>query len=242
MAKLRINSHISDRFNQELENLRNSVLTMGGVVEQQLSDTITAIKENNLGLAEKVVVNDLNVNSMEIQIDEECLRIIAKRHPTASDLRLVMTIAKATTDIERMGDEIERIAKLTAKGNVPESVTLRTNLVAIGNLVLDMLRGTLNSFARLDLKAALNMYESDAEIDAQYKELLSQTMKDMQQNTDDLERWLEVLWALRSFERVGDRCKNICEYVMYLTKGTDMRHSSIESLHSKIHDMKQPDK
>ena len=217
--------------------MRNSVLTMGGVVEQQLSDTIVALRENNLGLAEKVVMNDIEVNSMEIQIDEECLRIIAKRHPTASDLRLVMTIAKATTDIERMGDEIERIARLIAKGNVPDSETIKSSMQTIGGQVLDMLRGTLNSFARLDLEAALQMYQNDRAIDAQYKELLSQTMSEMQTHTDELESWLEVLWALRSFERVGDRCKNICEYVMYLTKGTDMRHSSLESLQEKLQDL-----
>lgn len=237
MPNIELNTHISDRFNRELENLRNSVLTMGGVVEQQLADTLVALKENNLGLAEKVVMNDINVNSMEIQIDEECLRIIAKRHPTASDLRLVMTIAKTTTDLERIGDEIERIARLIAKGNAPDPETIRANMIAIGHHVLDMLRGTLNSFARLDLEAALTYYKSDAKIDAQYKQLLSQTIVEMQQHTDELGDWLEVLWSLRALERIGDQCKNICEYVMYLTKGTDMRHSSIESLHEKLADL-----
>lgn len=115
MRQVALNTHISGTFNIELENLRNSVLTMGGEVEQQLVDTLKAVKHNHAALAEKVVLNDLKINSMEIQIDEECLRIIAKRHPTASDLRLIMTISKAITDIERMGDEIERIAKLVTR-------------------------------------------------------------------------------------------------------------------------------
>ncbi len=234
MPQLEINTHISVKFNHELENLKNSVLAMGGLVEQQLSDTLTALANNNAGLAEKVVLNDLQVNSMEIQIDEECMRIIARRHPTASDLRLVMSVAKTTTDIERIGDEVERIAKLIAKGNVPDSENLKKSMLAIGEQVLDMLRGTLDSFARLDLDSALAMYQNDDEVDAQYKELLGLTIIEMQQHTDELETWLEVLWALRSFERIGDRCKNVCEYVMYLTKGTDMRHSSLASLQAKL--------
>ena len=112
MRQIAFNTHISGKFNTELEDLRNSVLTMGGEVEQQLIDTLKAIRLNHSGLAEKVALNDLRINSMEIQIDKECMRIIAKRHPTASDLRLVMIISKAITDIERMGDEIERMARL----------------------------------------------------------------------------------------------------------------------------------
>lgn len=237
MTPVEINTHISDRFNKELENLRNSVLSMGGVVEQQLSDTLTALNENNKGLAERVVMHDLQVNSMEIEIDEECLRIIAKRHPIASDLRLVMTIAKATTDIERMGDEIERVARLIAVGNVPDSEAFTSSLSTIGMMVLDMLRGTLNAFARLDLDAALAVYKDDEAIDAQYRELLSLTMTEMQAHTDELEQWLEVLWALRAFERVGDRCKNLCEYVMYLTKGADMRHTDSESMRMRLEEL-----
>jgi phosphate transport system protein len=118
---LELNTHISGKFNQELENLTNSVLTMGGEVEQQLINTITAIRENNASLAERVLLNDLKINSMEVQIDDECMRIIAKRNPTASDLRLIMTVSRATTDIERIGDEICRIAKLVTKDKLPPS-------------------------------------------------------------------------------------------------------------------------
>lgn len=234
MSQLEINTHISVRFNQELENLKNSVLAMGGLVEQQLSDALKALKENNAGLAETVALNDMQVNSMEIQIDEECIRIIARRHPIASDLRLVMTIAKATTDIERIGDEIERIARLIAKSNVPDSENFKISMNTIGERVLEMLKGTLDSFARVDVDSAMLMYQSDKDIDALYKEMLAMAIVEMQRNSDDLENWLEVLWALRSFERIGDRCKNICEYVMYLTKGTDVRHTAMESLQSKL--------
>ncbi len=223
MSNIEINTHISVGFNKELENLRNSVLTMGGLLEQQLIDTLAALKNNNAGLAEKVVLNDKDINSMEIQVDEECMRIIARRHPTASDLRLVMTIAKATADIERMGDEVERIAQLIAKSNLPDSETLKSSMQVLGEFVLAMLKGSLDAFARMDAEAAKQTHEDDTHIDAQYKELLGITMVEMQQNANELEIWLEVLWALRSFERIGDRCKNVCEYVMFLTNGSQYR-------------------
>lgn len=223
MSYIEINTHISVGFNKELENLRNSVLTMGGLLEQQLIDTLTALKTNNAGLAEKVVFNDKEINSMEIQVDEECMRIIARRHPTASDLRLVMTIAKATADIERMGDEVERVAKLITKANLPDSEALKSSMLVIGDFVLEMLKAALDAFARMDAESAQQTHDNDAHIDAQYKELLSITMLEMQQNANNLEVWLEVLWALRSFERIGDRCKNVCEYVMFLTNGSENR-------------------
>jgi phosphate transport system protein len=237
MRQVKLNTHISGKFNTELENLRNSVLTMGGEVEQQMVDTLRAIKENNAGLAEKVVLNDLKINSMELQIDEECMRIIAKRHPTASDLRLVLTIAKATADIERIGDEIERIAKLVTKSHLPLSETIKSSMLSIGEHVVAMMRGTFNAFARQDERAAIDVYEQDNRIDRQYKNLLAFTTQEMQQHPQMMEDWLEVLWALRSLERVGDRCKNICEYVVYLAGGADVRHSSLESMQQKLDDL-----
>ena len=239
MRQVKLNNHISGKFNIELENLRNSVLTMGGEVEQQMVDTLRAIKENNAGLAEKVVLNDLKINAMEVQIDEECMRIIAKRHPTATDLRLVLTIAKATTDIERIGDEIERIATLVTKNNLPVSETIKSSMLTIGEHVVAMMRGTFNAFARQDEHAALGVYDQDNRIDRQYKALLSYTSQEMRQYPEIMEDWLEVLWALRSLERVGDRCKNICEYVVYLAGGSDVRHASIESMQQKIDDLAQ---
>ncbi|MFS1703499.1 phosphate signaling complex protein PhoU [Aestuariibacter sp. GS-14] len=237
MHQVALNTHISDRFNLELENLRNSVLTMGGEVEQQLIDTLKAISTNNPGLAEKVILNDLKVNSMEMQIDEECLRIIAKRHPTASDLRLIMTISKAITDIERMGDEIERIAKLVTKQKIPASESIKSSMLQIGQQVTAMMRGTFDAFARQDERAALIVYDQDNRIDSEYKKLLTFTTGEMSRSGQSMEDWLEILWALRSLERIGDRCKNICEYVVSLTSGKDVRHTKLESLQQKIDDL-----
>ena len=232
-----LNTHISGTFNIELENLRNSVLTMGGEVEQQLVNTLKAVKHNHASLAEKVVLNDLKINSMEIQIDEECLRIIAKRHPTASELRLIMTVSKAITDIERMGDEIERIAKLVTRNKLPSSDTIKSSMLLIGERVAAMMRGTFDAFARQDEAAALEVYDQDNRIDSEYKRLLSYTTSEMQKSTDDMQDWLDVLWAMRSLERIGDRCKNVCEYVVYLTRGTDVRHTPLENMQQKLEDL-----
>ena len=237
MRQVALNTHISGTFNIELENLRNSVLTMGGEVEQQLVDTLKAIKLNHASLAEKVVLNDLKINSMQVQIDEECLRIIAKRHPTASDLRLIMTISKAITDIERMGDEIERIAKLVTRNKLPSSDTIKTSMLLIGERVAAMMRGTFDAFARQDESAALAVYDQDNRIDSEYKRLLTYTTLEMEKTTEDMQDWLDVLWALRSLERIGDRCKNVCEYVVYLTRGTDVRHMPLENMQQKLEDL-----
>ncbi|MDY6884790.1 MAG: phosphate signaling complex protein PhoU [Pseudomonadota bacterium] len=237
MRQVALNTHISGTFNIELENLRNSVLTMGGEVEQQLVNTLKAVKHNHASLAEKVVLNDLKINSMEIQIDEECLRIIAKRHPTASDLRLIMTVSKAITDIERMGDEIERIAKLVTRNKLPSSDTIKSSMLLIGERVVAMMRGTFDAFARQDEAAALEVYDQDNRIDSEYKRLLSYTTSEMQKSTDDMQDWLDVLWAMRSLERIGDRCKNVCEYVVYLTRGTDVRHTPLENMQQKLEDL-----
>ncbi|MBT1062746.1 phosphate signaling complex protein PhoU [Bowmanella sp. Y26] len=238
MQQIKLNTHISGRFNQELENLRNSVLTMGGVVEQQLCDAISALRDNNRALAEKVMLNDLMVNNMEVQIDEECTRIIAKRHPAASDLRLVLAINKATVDIERIGDDVERIAKLIVKGNLPVSEDIKNGMIATGNHVMEMLRQTLNAFARLDADAALAIHIGDQEIDEQYKQLLTQAVAEMQQEPEALPQWLDILWAMRALERVGDRCKHVCEYIIYLVKGKDVRHISRQAMQEKMQELR----
>ena len=231
---IELNTHISGKFNQELEKLTNSVLTMGGEVEQQLINTITAVRENNPSLAERVLLNDLKINSMEVQIDDECMRIIAKRNPTASDLRLIMTVSRATTDIERIGDEICRIAKLVTKDRLPPSDIVLSGMLMIAEKVVFMMRGTFDAFARQDERSAVAVYEQDNSIDKKHKELLKQTAKEMSEQKQDMQAWFAVLWAIRSLERIGDRCKNLCEYVLFLTYGKDVRHSSMKKTVKKL--------
>lgn len=225
MKELSMSSHISGRFNQDLENLKNAVLAMGGVVEQQLANTLTALRDDDKRVAEQVVLEDAKVNQMELQIDQECMRIIARRNPTAGDLRLVLTIVKINTDVERIGDEVERIARMIMLKSLPSSETIKAGMYSTGHLILEMIRGTLDAFARMDVVAAQSIHKDDDRIDQEYKKLLIQVLQEMQQETEILPGWLDVLWSLRAMERIGDRCKNICEYLIYSVEGINIRHA-----------------
>lgn len=224
MQELSQSPHISGRFNQELESLKNAVLAMGGIVEQQLANTLKALRDSDKRLAEQVVIEDGRVNDMEVQIDQECMRIIARRNPIAGDLRLVLTIVKINTDVERMGDEVERIANMVLVKSLPSSEIIKAGMFNTGHLILDMIRATLDAFARMDVEAAKAIHQDDAKIDQEYKKLLIQVLSDMQQEAEILPGWLDVLWALRAMERIGDRCKNICEYLIYSVEGINVRH------------------
>lgn len=232
--QLHLNTHISAKYNQELESLKHSVLTMGGVIEQQLVNTLVALKENAPSLAERVALNDSRVDSMESQVEQECMRVIAKRNPTAGDLRLVMTVSKTATDIERIGDEIARVAKLVTKNRIPSSEVVLAGMMDIGNRNVAMMRATFDAFARQDDKAAIIAHQQDNEIDRVYKKMLELTALEIQSAPEDITLWMDILWAIRSFERMGDRCKNICEYVVYLTYGKEMTSSSMKKTVKKL--------
>ncbi|MGQ8364817.1 phosphate signaling complex protein PhoU [Glaciecola sp. 1036] len=231
---LQLDTHISAKYNQELETLKHSVLTMGGVIEQQIVNTLVSIEEKIPNLAERVSLNDTKVDAMEFQVEQECMRIIAKRNPTAGDLRLVMTVAKTSTDLERIGDEVARVARLISSEQMPESEMVRAGIIDIGNRLVHMMRSTLDAFARQDDKAAILAHQQDNEIDKMYKKLLEQTASEIQSNPEDINRWLDVLWSVRAFERIGDRCKNICEYVIYLTHGKNLKNASMKKTIKKL--------
>jgi phosphate transport system protein len=231
---IQLNTHISGKFNQELENLTNSVLTMGGEVEQQLQDAMTSIRENNAKLAERIVLNESRINSMEMQIDDECMRIIAKRNPTAGDLRLIMIISKAATDIERIGDEIQRVVRLVTKDKLPPSELIQSGMLMLAEKIVVMMRGSFDAFARQDEKSAIAVYSQDNVIDKKHKELLKQTAAEMGEKGEEIGDWFEVLWAIRALERIGDRCKNICEYILYLNYGSEVRHTSMKKTLKKL--------
>ena len=226
MPEISKSPHISGRFNQELEDLKNAVLAMGGIVEQQLADTLKALRDDDKRMAEKVVLGDAKVNEMELHIDRECMRIIARRNPTAGDLRLVLTIVKINTDMERIGDEVERVANMVVLQSLPASEAIKAGMFNTGHHILDMIRGTLDAFARMDVPAAQSIHQDDAKIDQEYKKLLIQVLSNMQTEEEITPGWLDVLWALRAMERIGDRCKNICEYLIYFVEGINIRHSS----------------
>lgn len=232
--QIQLNTHISAKYNQELENLKHSVLTMAGVVEQQLVNALIALKEKSVTLAERVTLNDTRVDSMESQIEQECLRVIAKRNPTAGDLRLVMTISKSATDVERIGNEIARIANLVSHKKIPNSELILSGMMEIGNKNIAIMRATFDAFARQDDKAAVLAHQQDKDIDKLYQIILDQTSEEIKLNLDDIREWMDVLWSIRSFERIGDRCKNICEYVIYLSYGRELQSASMKKMIKKL--------
>jgi phosphate transport system protein len=229
MDNLNLGHHISRQFNEELEDIRNKVLQMGGIVEEQLGRAIKALVEGNTALAKQIVADDYRVNSLEVEIDEECTRIVARRQPAASDLRLVMAVIKTITDLERIGDEAKRVARMVEEelnGAMAEDV--RHELEHMGNLVREMLRMVLDAFARLDVESAVRVVKSDNRVDVKYVSITRQLMTYMAQDPKSIPRILNILWAARALERMGDRCGNIAEYIFYLVHGRDIRHTAVD--------------
>ncbi|SHH35217.1 phosphate signaling complex protein PhoU [Ferrimonas marina] len=224
MDNFNISKHISGQFNLELEDVRNKVMAMGGLVEQQLAQALEVMASCDEQLAAKVVARDRQVNTMEVAIDEECTRIIAKRQPAASDLRLVLAISKAVTDLERIGDSAERIARLAAESHGKRHRGMLVAMEAMGRQTQRMLHDVLDAFARMDVDAAMRIHKEDVKLDDAYEGVVRQLMTFMMEDPRSIPEILDVLWAARSLERVGDRCQNICEYVIYYVKGKDIRH------------------
>ncbi len=223
-----ITGHISRRFNRDLEDLRNSVLTMGGLVEAQLSRAIAAIVSGDSELGLKVANDDYKVNSLEVSIDEECSRILATRSPAASDLRLIVAIIKTITDLERIGDEAEKIgflaSQLAAMDRPSDSYR---ELKYLGHHVSEMLRASIDAFARLDVEAALEVVREDEAVDEEYDAITRQCITRMMEDPRSIRRFMNVTWAARSLERIGDHAKNIGEYVIYMVQGRDVRHTEV---------------
>jgi len=234
MDKMNMSKHISGKFNDELEAVRNRVLSMGGLVEKQLQDSLLAIQKGDVELAEKVLTSDHKVNKLEVQIDEECVHIIAKRQPAASDLRLVIAIIKTIADLERIGDEAERIAKVAKESFSNDQQQLLVSLENLGQQVLGMLRNVLDAFARMDLESAYTVHQQDEQADRQYEALTRQLMTYMMEDSRSIPKIMNVLWSARSLERIGDRCQNIAEYIIFFVKGKDVRHVSPESMERTV--------
>ena len=226
---LNLSQHISQRFNEELEEMRNSVTKMGGLVEKQISRGMKALLTSDTELGEAVTSSDYEINALEVDIDETCMQILARRQPAASDLRLIVTIIKTITDLERIGDESKRIAKMvTAEPAGTISTDVRQELEHMGDLVREMLRTILDAFARIDVEMAVKVVESDMKVDNKYVSITRQLITYMAQDPKMIPEILDILWAARSLERIGDRCENIAEYIFYLVNGRDIRHLSKE--------------
>ena len=226
--------HFSSQFNLELENLRSRVLAMGSAVEQQIGDAVVALETRNATLARTVIGGDLYVNALEVYIDEECGRILARRQPAAGDLRLIFAVIKTVTDVERIGDSAKGIARMAVEmtkvvvdGPIP-------SLRRLGELVRVMVHNAIGAFWTMDVNLALEVVRADIEADAEYESIMRELTARMTQDPRTTSWALHLAWAARALERTGDHAKNIAEYLIYMVQGKDVRHVSIEDRERQV--------
>lgn len=227
--------HISRQYDQELLEIRNRVLALGGLVEEQVESAIKSLIEGDVDLAERVVADDYKVNSLEVAIDEECTQILALRQPTARDLRLVVAVIKTITDLERIGDEAKRMARIAQDlASLYPKKNHFTDLQHLAQHVRVLLRESLDSFARIDVDEALRVVQEDRQVDREYESIMRQQITYMMEDPRAIPLALNIMWSARSLERIGDRSCNICEYVIYYAKGKNIRHISIEQVQEDL--------
>ena len=231
--------HIIHQFDAELESIKGHLLAMGGLVERQIEDALVAIIEADSQRAEEILAREKQVNGLEVSVDEEATRILVRRQPAASDLRMVLVIIKAVRDLERVGDESKKIAKLalklTEEGPAPRGYF---ELRHIGAAVREMLHDTLDAFTRLDVQTALEVVRRDKDVDREYKSATRELVTYMMEDPRSISRVINIMWALRSLERIGDHARNIAEQVFYLVKGKDLRHEGLENIESTVRSWK----
>jgi phosphate transport system protein len=222
--------HLSKQYDNDLETLRSGVLQMGGLVEAQVRTAIDAFANGNQDLIDQVIANEPRVNECEVQIDDDCSHIIVKRQPAAGDLRLIMAISKTVTDLERIGDEAEKIARMSrqiherGRADLHRFATVRH----AADIAVSMLRQALDAFARLDAADAASIIRQDATIDTEFRSILRQLITFMMEDPRTISTALEIVWIAKAIERIGDHAKNIAEDVIYIVKGTDVRHTAVE--------------
>lgn len=236
MDNSKIGQHISGQFNKELEDIRNNVLTMGGLVEQQIEQAVEAFMTGDMEMAELVIKQDNQVDALEMLIDQECMQILALRQPAAFDLRLLITVIKNINELERVGDMAERIAEMAMRlsdadgGKHEQYYELRH----MADLVRDMLHGALDAFARMSIEDVTAITGRDEDVDREYGSIIRQLITRMMEDPRNITRTLDVLWTARALERIGDHSVNICENVIYMVKGEDVRHMTQAELEKKM--------
>ena len=230
------NEHTSKQFDAELEAVRAQVLQMGGLVEDQIRLAIEALVNSDVALMQRVIADDHRVNAMEVAIDETCSQIIALRQPAARDLRLIMMIIKTITDLERIGDEAEKIARMGLLQLQRDNNVLPrfTEIKHTSEMVLDMLRKSLDAFARLDLSYAAQVVRQDEEVDEQFRAIMRYLITFMMEDPRTISTALETLFIAKAIERIGDHAKNMSEYVVYMVKGKDVRHVAVEEIEREV--------
>lgn len=228
--------HISKQFDAELESVRSQVLQMGGFVEQQIEQAIEALTSGREDLIEQVIANDHRVNAMEVSIDETCNQIIARRQPAAGDLRLIMMVIKTITDLERIGDEAEKIARMARL--IYASDRMHTprffEIKQVASIAANMVHKALDAFARLDLNAAAHIVRQDEQVDEEFRSIMRQLITFMMEDPRKISTSLEILFIAKAIERIGDHAKNMSEYVVYMVKGKDVRHVTADEIEREV--------
>jgi phosphate transport system protein len=224
--------HLSKQYDQDLETLRSGVLQMGGLVEAQVRGAIDAFSSGNPELIAQVVANEARVNEFEVSIDNDCSHIIVKRQPAAGDLRLIMAISKTVTDLERIGDEAEKIARMSRQIHERGLTKFQrfANIRHVADIALSMLHQALDAFARLDAAEAAGIIKQDVAIDTEFRSILRQLITFMMEDPRTISTALEVVWIAKAIERIGDHSKNVAEDVIYIVKGTDVRHTRLDQV------------
>ena len=227
--------HTSKQFDAELERVRSRVLHMGGLVEEQIVRAMEALRSGDMELIDKVIADDHRVNALEVELDEACSHIIARRQPAAVDLRLLITVIKTITDLERIGDEAEKIGRMAklihgaGRQHMP-----RMDMSHVADRALAMLRQSLDAFARLDISEAMGVVKQDEAVDDEFRAIMRQLITFMMEDPRTITRSLEILFIAKAIERIGDHAKNMAEYVIYMVKGRDVRHVSIDEMEKEI--------
>lgn len=235
MEQSNISHHISRQFNEELEGIRSKVLTMGGLVEEQIDNAITALATADVDLAESVISHDYQVNALEVAIDEESIQVLARRQPAAGDLRLIVAVIKTIADLERIGDQAEKVGRMAIHlAEMERPKNQYSELRHLGNQVKAMLHNALDAFARMDAEAAVNIAQDDLKVDTEYDAIMRQMITFMMEDPRNVRRTLDIMWSARALERMGDHAKNICEYIIYLVKGKVVRHTSLEQMEKEV--------
>ena len=236
MDNSKIAHHISENFNKELEDIRNKVLVMGGLVEEQIEQAVKALTTGDMELAELVIKQDNDVDKLEMEIDAECTQIIALRQPAAFDLRLLLVVLRVINELERIGDLAERIAKMAIylSNNSEGRLDQYQELEHMAGLVKVMLHSSLDSFARMSIDGITNITGSDAQVDREYTSIIRQLITQMMEDPRNITRMLDMLWTVRALERIGDHSRYICEHLIYMVKGEDLRHLTQSELEQRL--------
>ena len=228
--------HISSHFNQELENVRSEVMRMGGLVEARLQQVLAALDEGSSSGLTEVIDGDADINKLEVEIDDACQTIIARRQPAAGDLRFVLAVSRVIVDLERIGDEVKKIALKAHEllGNNRVAAPELYNTHRMGTVTLGMIHRALDAFARLDTGAVIELSETDKHLDADYRAQLRSLITFMMEDPRSISATIDIMFMNKSIERIGDHAENLAEHVVYLTRGIDVRHRPLEQIKADL--------